>query len=107
MRQHVVVEVTLNKFQISFFCHLAQMSSTQSVPPDVSETSINGTANESTKGSFSLENILGEHHDDVEHPTIPSFAGAATGWDEEQTEKPLLDGYCEECEGLLQILQIF
>ena len=65
-------------------------------PPDVSEASINGTAKE----SFSLENILGDHHDDVEHPTIPVSAGAATGWDEEQTEKPLLDGYCIECEGL-------
>ena len=75
------------------------MSSTQSPAPDVSETNINGTANEPTKGSFSLVNILGEHHDDVELPSIPASAGA-TGWDEEQTEKPVLDGYCIECEGL-------
>jgi len=70
------------------------MSYTHSPPPEVSETNKNGTANK-----FSLENVLGDHHDDIEHPTISASAGTTTGWDEEQTEKPPLDGYCIECEG--------
>jgi hypothetical protein len=72
-----------------------------STPPDVeSEANVDGTPDGPTKGSFSLENILGEDHDDVEHPSIPTSKGTATGWDEEQIENPLLDGYCIECEGL-------
>lgn len=73
------------------------MFSTQSPPPELPDT--NGITNESTKGSLSLENILGEHHEDVEYPTTPP-SGAAAGWDEEETAKPLLNGYCIECEGL-------
>ena len=76
------------------------MTYTHSPSPDASETNVNGTADESAKGSFSLENILNGHHDEVEHPTIPASEGAPTGWDEEQTEKPPLNGYCIECEGL-------
>jgi len=75
------------------------MSYSHSPPPEVSETNINGTAKK-----FSLENVLGDHHDDIEHPTIPASDSAATGWDEEQTEKPPLDGYCVECEGLYSLI---
>ena len=49
--------------------------------------------------SFSLENILGKNHDTVEHPGT-EHTQAATGWDEEETEKPLAEGYCVECEGM-------
>ena len=81
------------------------MSLTRSSSPDVSETNVNG-ADKSTKGSFSLESILNGHHDEVEHPTIPTSEDAPTGWDEEQTERPLLNGYCIECEGLYSPLNV-
>ncbi len=54
--------------------------------------------NGAATGVFSLENILGENHDAVEHPG-KSSAEEAVGWDEEDAEVPLADGYCVECEG--------
>ncbi|KAM6496124.1 Protein of unknown function (DUF2009) domain containing protein [Amanita muscaria] len=45
---------------------------------------------------FSLENILGENPDDVQHPKLNGVS--ATGWDEESTEKAPAEGYCVECE---------
>ena len=39
----------------------------------------------------SIEHL--EHHKSLDAP--------AEGWDEEATEKPLEDGYCVECEGML------
>jgi hypothetical protein len=43
---------------------------------------------------YSLENILGDDHDKLEHPhTKPE------GWDEEDTERDVAHGYCIECEG--------
>ncbi|KAI6040452.1 hypothetical protein EDC04DRAFT_2996863 [Pisolithus marmoratus] len=61
-------------------------------PPEVPE----GT-------KFSLENILGDHHDAVEHPglkrqELDAPSTAAEGWDEESVNKPTSEGYCVECE---------
>ena len=68
-------------------------------PPGLDATpEANGSKSD---GTFSLENILGENHDTVEHPGT-EHTQAATGWDEEETEKPLAEGYCVECEGLSQ-----
>lgn len=50
-------------------------------------------------GAFSLENILSENHDAVEHPGTTA-SREAVGWDEEDAEVPLADGYCVECEGM-------
>ncbi|KAF5363985.1 hypothetical protein D9756_000251 [Leucocoprinus leucothites] len=49
---------------------------------------------------FSLENILSDNHDSIEHPTV-NGDGASTpagGWDEEDIERPPVEGYCIECE---------
>jgi len=51
----------------------------------------------STSGTFSLENILGENHESLEHPGIEGVP--AGGWDEEVPEKPVIEGFCIECEG--------
>lgn len=59
----------------------------------------NGTSIPPTNGAFSLENILGENHDIVEHPGADTATSNATGWDEEDIETPLAEGYCVECEG--------
>lgn len=65
-------------------------------PPGL-EPATNGM-NGSTNGAFSLEHILGDNHDVIE-PTAVEKVG--TGWDEEETENSVLDGYCIECEGVL------
>ncbi len=44
--------------------------------------------------TFSLENILGNDHDKLEHPDI-----RPEGWDEEDVERDVAHGYCVECEG--------
>ncbi|KAF9464797.1 hypothetical protein BDZ94DRAFT_1255278 [Collybia nuda] len=46
--------------------------------------------------TFSLENILGENHDAVEHPGMKG--APASGWDEETPEVGALEGFCVECE---------
>jgi hypothetical protein len=58
-----------------------------------SEFGTDGVAN----GAFSLENILGENHDAVQclAPTV----APTTRWDEEDIGRPLIEGYCVECEG--------
>lgn len=43
---------------------------------------------------FSLENILGDDHDKLEHPHIQP-----EGWDEEVAGREVARGYCVECEG--------
>ncbi|TFK55642.1 hypothetical protein OE88DRAFT_1652049 [Heliocybe sulcata] len=49
--------------------------------------------------SFSLANILSENHENVEHPTAKDAPEEGTeGWDEESSGKPLVEGYCVECE---------
>ncbi|KIM46468.1 hypothetical protein M413DRAFT_64978 [Hebeloma cylindrosporum] len=65
----------------------------ESTPPGL-DTAREGSK---TNGTFSLKNILGENHDAVEHPGTERTE-ASTGWDEEETEKPLAEGYCVECE---------
>ncbi|TFK25939.1 hypothetical protein FA15DRAFT_667930 [Coprinopsis marcescibilis] len=44
-----------------------------------------------TLATFTLENILGENHEKIEN-------SHAEGWDEEVADKPLIEGYCIECE---------
>ena len=48
---------------------------------------------------FSLQNILGENPEDVQHPDTKLNGAQPTGWDEESTERPLAEGFCIECEG--------
>ena len=55
--------------------------------PSASEPHTNGPL-------FSLENILGDDHDKLEHPLIKP-----EGWDEEDTVREVAHGYCVECEG--------
>lgn len=59
-----------------------------------------------SKGTFSLENILGEGHELVEHPGLADNAASAggSGWDEESTEKVAAEGFCIECEGMRYFL---
>lgn len=71
------------------------MSETSS-PPGLA-VGINGSSTDGVNGAFSLENILGENHDAVQH--LAARTTPATGWDEEDTERPLVEGYCVECEG--------
>ncbi|KAI6135203.1 hypothetical protein EDD17DRAFT_46258 [Pisolithus thermaeus] len=52
---------------------------------------------------FSLENILGDNHDAVQHPRLKrreldASSTAAEGWDEESVDRPNTEGYCVECE---------
>ncbi|KAF9534128.1 hypothetical protein CPB83DRAFT_843724 [Crepidotus variabilis] len=49
-------------------------------------------------GAFSLENILGDNHEALEHPGTNDAERDAKGWDEEEVETPLAEGYCVECE---------
>ncbi|TFK43820.1 hypothetical protein BDQ12DRAFT_196450 [Crucibulum laeve] len=57
-----------------------------------------GTPSNPATGTFSLENILSENHDTIEHPNVDS-ATPAEGWDEEEVaEKPAVEGFCVECE---------
>jgi hypothetical protein len=60
--------------------------------PPISNPITNGPA-------FSLENILGENHDAVEHPGTNGVD--ASGWDEEAPENAVPEGFCIECEGEL------
>src|SRR6267154_1775805 len=53
-----------------------------------------GTESHSNGATFSLENILGNDHDNLEHPDI-----RPEGWDEEDVERQVAHGYCVECEG--------
>lgn len=54
---------------------------------------------DNTKASttFSLETILNDNHDVVEHPG--TNGQPANGWDEEVPEGTLVEGFCIECEG--------
>jgi hypothetical protein len=53
-----------------------------------------GDESHSNGPTFSLENILGNDHDKLEHPDI-----RPEGWDEEDVERDVAHGYCVECEG--------
>lgn len=54
---------------------------------------------------FSLENILGENHELLEHPG--TNGAPVGGWDEESPEKPVAEGFCVECEGQLTVVLFF
>jgi hypothetical protein len=56
------------------------------------EPGTNGSPIGATNGTFSLENILGENHDGVQD--------LATREEEEDIERPVIEGYCVECEGI-------
>jgi len=47
-------------------------------------------------GAFSLENILGADHENLEHPR---FREDHLEEDSEETELPAAEGFCIECEG--------
>ena len=53
-----------------------------------------GVESHSNGTTFSLENILGNDHDKLEHPDI-----RPEGWDQEEAEREVAHGYCVECEG--------
>jgi hypothetical protein len=49
---------------------------------------------------FSLENILGDGYEWIDHPENPVSKESAVGWDEETMEGPPETGeFCVECEG--------
>ncbi|KAH9482942.1 UPF0652 protein [Psilocybe cubensis] len=73
------------------------MSETHPPPGLEPATGINGALPVATNGTFSLQNILSENHDEIEHPGT-ECTESGTGWDEEDAEKPLVDGFCVECE---------
>ncbi|KAJ3719490.1 hypothetical protein C8R42DRAFT_609835 [Lentinula raphanica] len=57
----------------------------------------NGSNGTTTNGTFSLKNILGDEHEEIEND--PKLNGQTSGgWDEEAIERPLAEGYCIECE---------
>jgi hypothetical protein len=60
----------------------------------------NGTDPAKPTTAFSLENILGDEHESIEHTTINGELPAPTGWDEETTESSATEGFCIECEGM-------
>lgn len=60
---------------------------------------IDDVSMKATNGAFSLANILGENHEQVENSEIDLAASKGTGWDEEDTTAPVAEGFCVECEG--------
>ncbi|KAF8076739.1 hypothetical protein FPV67DRAFT_1472507, partial [Lyophyllum atratum] len=67
----------------------SNMSGTPSIIEDATKTANPITA-------FSLETILSNNHEAVEHPG--SNGVAPTGWDEEVPENVAVEGFCVECE---------
>ena len=61
----------------------------------MSSSELPGAESHSNGPTFSLENILGNDHDKLEHPDI-----RPEGWDEEDVERQVAHGYCVECEGV-------
>ena len=58
------------------------------------------TNGESSAHTFSLENILGGDHENIEHPTASKEALTPSGgWDEEAGQESVAQGFCVECEG--------
>ena len=54
-----------------------------------------------SKQAFSLENILGDNHENIEHPATATneAANVAGGWDEEAGQDNIALGFCVECGG--------
>ena len=61
------------------------------------EPGTNASPINEASGAFSLENILGENHDAVQHLATNHVAPKDS--DEEDIERPIIEGYCVECEG--------
>ena len=61
----------------------------------MASSGLSGSESHSNGPAFSLENILGNDHDKLEHPDI-----RPEGWDEEDAEREAAHGYCVECEGV-------
>ena len=60
----------------------------------MASSGLSGTESHSNGPLYSLENILGDDHEKVEHPDV-----RPEGWDEEEAEREVAHGYCVECEG--------
>ncbi|KAF9236230.1 hypothetical protein BU15DRAFT_50382 [Melanogaster broomeanus] len=63
----------------------------------------NDTKPAESGSTFSLENILGDNHEALEHPglkqqELDAPTTAAQGWDEESANRPAAEGFCVECE---------
>jgi hypothetical protein len=55
--------------------------------------------------TFSLNDILSENHENIEHPGINGVS--VGGWDEEEASaKPVEEGTCIECEGKYLVREI-
>ena len=61
----------------------------------MASSGLSGSESHGNGPAFSLENILGNDHDKLEHPDI-----RPEGWDEEDAEREAAHGYCVECEGV-------
>jgi len=60
----------------------------------MTSSGLSGTESHSNGPLYSLENILGDDHEKLEHPDV-----RPEGWDEEGAEREAAHGYCVECEG--------
>ena len=69
-----------------------RMSETHGLEPEAKGSPISAA-----NGAFSLENILGENHDAVQD--LETRVAPTTRWEEEDIERPVIEGYCVECEG--------
>lgn len=76
---------------------LASKATMSASPPPVAGDDMQTSQITSPKDVFSLENILGQDHESLEHPGLNGQVG--TGWDEEVKETTAAEGYCIECEG--------
>ncbi|KAH9020777.1 hypothetical protein EDB84DRAFT_1275255 [Lactarius hengduanensis] len=59
----------------------------------MTSSGLSGTESHSNGPLYSLENILGDDHEKLEHPDV-----RPEGWDEEGAEREAAHGYCVECE---------
>jgi hypothetical protein len=60
----------------------------------MASSGLSETESHSNGPLYSLENILGDDHEKLEHPDV-----RPEGWDEEGAEREAEHGYCVECEG--------
>lgn len=122
IHQYTLLQVSSFKLAFSLGCNLSSESPCMAahvgtcnfpaplritnliLPPGMSETcshevepGTNASSIIAANGAFSLENILGEDHDAVQH--LAARVAPTTRWDEEDIERPLIEGYCIECEG--------
>ncbi|KAG5649776.1 hypothetical protein H0H81_002074 [Sphagnurus paluster] len=56
------------------------------------------TAVTNSNPAFSLESILSDNHESVEHPGTITDRISPSGWDEEVRLNPVAEGFCVECE---------